>query len=136
MPRLRDLEFVESASNMDTRLPRLRLAIPSEYVFPGIEGRPQDFPGCLVVDDPKLKVELTFYDEDPEENPEEAPMYVREISVSTKKGIVFSLFGRDCIEIKEHTTEKEKEKDDQKTWTLGLTGMKGVEYLRLKIMDA
>lgn len=40
----------------------------------------------------KLKVQLTYYDQNPEKNPDEKPMYTREIEVSTKEGVKFSTF--------------------------------------------
>lgn len=119
---------------MGTRLPRLRQAFDFDHISPGIEGRPRDFKNCVVVDDPKFKIQLTFYDNDPEKNPEEAPLYTRYILVGTKVGVVFSTFWHERQTMSENIAEKGK--DEWYTWCLGLAGIRGVDYVRVKIMDA
>lgn len=119
---------------MGTRLPRLRQAWQSEYTQPGIEGPPRDFKGCVVINNPLLKVQLAFYDRDPNIYPEQAPMYERDMLIQSKKGVIFSTYWHDTLKMSENIAEKGKDVVD--TWTLGLAGVRGLDFVLVKIMDA
>lgn len=120
---------------MSTTLPRLRQASAIEVAgVHGIEGPPTTLHDCVIVDDPKLKVELAYYGQDPENHANQAPMYTEDVLLSTKGGVTFNaLWGQRMVMIE---GVAEKEKDVAKTWTLGLVGIKGIEFIRLKITDA
>lgn len=81
-----------------------------------------------------LKLQLAFYDGDPERYPEEAPLYTRELLVRIKEGITFNTFLPQCSKISESIAEKGKDVGD--TWTLGIAGVRGVDYVRVKMMEA
>lgn len=109
---------------MSRILPRVRLALESDYLSYGTDSPPQIFHDCVVVRNPKLKVQVTFYDQDPEKYPEEAPSFTRDILISAKEPVTFSPFW------------PVSQKDVGDTWCLGVSGIKAVEYMRIRIMDA
>ena len=85
------------------------------------------------MDDPKLLVHVTYYDKNPDEHPDAAPVYKREMEVSSKEGVTFSTFWHQNKKMSEKIAEKGE--DEQLTWCLGLAEIKGVDYVRLKILE-
>ena len=61
-------------------------------------------------------------------------MYTREIEGSTKEGVTFSTFWHLNVTMLESVAEKGN--DLAQTWMLGMAGIKGVDYVRLKVMEA
>ena len=77
---------------------------------------------------------MTFYDQDPEKYPEEAPSFTRDILISAKEPVTFSPFWPVSQKMSENAAEYWEDVGD--TWCLGVSGIKAVEYMRIKIMDA
>lgn len=123
-------------TQMSAPLPRLRRAFHFDHASFGVDGPPRDFifRDCVLIDDPKLIVQLTYYDKSPEEHPDEAPLYKREVEVSSKVGVTFSTFWHENRRMSEKVADRGT--DERVTWCLGLAGVKGVDYVRLRIMDA
>ena len=77
---------------------------------------------------------LTFYYQDPEEYPEKVPLYERELFLSAVEGVTFSTCWPQCSKKSENVAEKGKDVGD--TWTLGIAGSRGLDYIRVKVMNA
>ena len=79
---------------MSTEIPRLRPA--SEVEMAGLnnpENPPRDFifHDCVIVQDPVLKIQIAYYDRDLRIHAEQAPVFSREIFISTTNGREMSL---------------------------------------------
>lgn len=96
----------------------------------GVEGPPQDFMACTIIDDPKLFGRTAFYSEGCVKHQKEAPLHTRELSVSAKEGVTFSTFFSECSKMSEDVAEEGK---DIGKWGIAVT--RGVQYMRVKIMD-
>ena len=119
---------------MNTAIPRLRPA--SEVEMAGLnnpENPPRDFifHDCVIVQDPVLKIQIAYYDRDLRIHTEQAPLFSQEIFISTTNGATFSTLWPQDLTMIQSVAEKEA-----KAWSLGLAGLKGIEYIRLTITDA